>query len=282
LVQVIVAPRSEMIGRSLRDIDFRRRYGALVVAFWRRGSFVQQELARIKLRAGDVLVLQGDEDALNRVHKDPAFLMFVPFEGEARLRRRAPLAALIMLATVLIAILNVFPLQILLLSAAVAVVLTGCLSPGQAYRSIDVRIYVFIAGAIPLGTAMEKTGVSDLIAQWLGQVVGGWSPFLTLLAIFAVAGIITQFMSDAATTALFAPLVLALARAFGHAPEAYVVTVAMASVAAFLTPIGHHGNLLVYEPGGYQFKDFIRVGTPLTILVALVVVILSMMLWPLT
>src|SRR5690606_36800642 len=108
-----------------------------------------------------------------------------------------------------------------------------------------------------------------------------WSPFLILLTIFAIVGVLTQFMSDAATTALFAPLVVALARTLGHAPEAYVVTVAMASVAAFLTPIGHHGNMLVYGPGGYQFNDFIRVGTPLTVLVGLVVVVLSMVLWPL-
>lgn len=281
LVQAIVAPRSDMIGRSLRDIDFRRRYGALVVAFWRRGSFVQQELARIKLRAGDVLVLQGDDDALERVEKDPAFLMFMPFHGEPRLRRRAPAAALIMLATIVVAMMNVLPLQIVLLAGAVVVVLAGCISPAQAYRSIDTRIYVFIAGAIPLGTAMQKTGTADIIAQWMRQAVGDWSPFLILLTIFAIVGVLTQFMSDAATTALFAPLVVALARTLGHAPEAYVVTVAMASVAAFLTPIGHHGNMLVYGPGGYQFNDFIRVGTPLTVLVGLVVVVLSMVLWPL-
>lgn len=279
LVQAVVAPRSEMIGRTVRDVDFRRRYGALVVAFWRRGSFVQKELARIKLRAGDVLVLRGDEDALSRVEKDPAFLLFVPFQGERRLRRRAPVAALIMLATVVLAVLNIAPLEILMLAGAAAVILTGCITPAQAYRAIDARIFVFIAGAIPLGTAMQKTGVSDLIAAWLQQAIGGWPPFLILLLIFAIVGILTQFMSDAATTALFGPLAAALAVTLGHAPEAYVVTVAMGSVAAFITPIGHHGNLLVYGPGGYQFNDFIRVGVPLTVLVGLVVAGLSLLLW---
>lgn len=280
LVQAVVAPRSDMIGRSLHDVDFRRRYGALVVAFWRRRSFIQQELARIKLRAGDVLVLQGDEDSLSRVERDPAFLMLVPFHGEPRLRRKAPIAAFIMLTTILIAIFNILSLQIVMLAGAIAVVLLGCLTPSQAYRAIDARIYVFIAGAIPLGTAMQKSGVSDLVARWLEQAIGGWPQIFILLTIFIVVGIITQFMSDAATTALFAPLTVALAQALGQAPEPYVVTVAMASVAAFLTPIGHHGNLLVYGPGGYQFSDFIRVGAPLTILVALVVVILSPIIWP--
>ncbi|MBZ0288194.1 MAG: SLC13 family permease, partial [Anaerolineae bacterium] len=171
LVQAVVAPRSDMIGRTLKDLDFRRRYGALVVAFWRQRGFIQQELARIRLRAGDVLVLQGDEDSLSRVEKDPAFLMLVPFHGEPRLRRKAPVAALIMLATIVVAVFNVIGLQMVMLAGAAAVVLTGCLTPRRAYRAIDVRIFVFIAGAIPLGTAMQKSGASDVVAQWLQHAV---------------------------------------------------------------------------------------------------------------
>jgi di/tricarboxylate transporter len=279
LVQAVVAPRSDMIGRSLRDVDFRRRYGVLVVAFWRKRSFVREELAKIKLQAGDVLVLQGDEDGLNRIQRDASFLMLVPFHAEPQLRRKAPIAALIMLATIIVAVLNIFSLPIVMMAGAIATVLTGCLSIRQAYRAIDTRIFVFIAGAIPLGAAMEKSGTSDLIAQWLQQSIGDWSQTVILFLIFAIVGILTQFMSDAATTALFAPLALRLAQVLGHSPEAYVVTVAMASVLALLTPLGHHGNLLVYEPGGYRFNDFPRVGVPLTIVVGIVVVLVSSALW---
>jgi di/tricarboxylate transporter len=158
-------------------------------------------------------------------------------------------------------------------------VLSRCITSRQAYRAIDARIYVFIAGAIPLGVAMQKTGTAILLAEWLQKVVAGWSSAAILLLIFAVVAVVTQFMSDAATTALFAPVAVALARALGQAPEPYVVTVAMSAVAAFLTPIGHHGNLLVYGPGRYRFADFIRVGTPLTILVAIVVVWVSRAIW---
>jgi di/tricarboxylate transporter len=158
-------------------------------------------------------------------------------------------------------------------------VLTGCIRAGRAYRAIDARIYVFIAGAIPLGTAMKKTGAADVLAGWLQGSLEGWSATVVLLAIFAVVAVLTQFMSDSATTAVFAPVAVALAQALGHPPEAYVVTVAMASVVAFLTPIGHHGNLLIYGPGGYRFADFVRVGTPLTVIVAIIVVVLSRMLW---
>jgi di/tricarboxylate transporter len=110
--------------------------------------------------------------------------------------------------------------------------------------------------------------------------MGGWQEVVILLALFAVVAVITQFMSDAATTALFAPIAVALAQGLGRAPEAYVVTVAMAAVVAFLTPIGHHGNLLIYGPGGYRFADFVRVGAPLTVICACIVAFLSPIVWP--
>ena len=279
LVQAVVAPSSDLIGRTLSEIDFRSRYGAIVVSLWRREGWLQGEMAQISLRPGDVLVLQGDDEDIERVGADPGFLMMVPFQGEAKPRAKAPLASAIMLATIVIASLNL-PLHLVTLGGAVAMVLTGCIRVSRAYRAIDPRIYVFIAGAIPLGAAMKKCGAADLLAQWLQAAVGGWSPTFVLLAVFAVVAVLTQFMSDAATTALFAPVAVALATGLGHPPEPYVITVAMAAVASFLTPIGHHGNLLIYGPGGYRFSDFVRAGVPLTVIVAVIVVLLARVLWP--
>ncbi len=280
LVQVVVAPDSDYTGRTIAQVDFHRRYDAIVVALWRRRGWLNQELAQIRLQPGDVLVLQGSDEALDRVGNDRAFLMMVPFHGEARQRRKAPLAGAIMLATILAAAFNLLSIEMAALAGALAVVLTRCVTPAQAYRSIDAKIYVFIAGAIPLGTAMQKTGAADIVAGWLQQAIGGWNPTLILLVIFAVVAVLTQFMSDSATTALFAPVALSFAQALGQAPEPYVITVAMASVVAFLTPIGHHGNLLIYGPGRYQFADFVKVGTPLTILAGLVVVFIAPLVWP--
>lgn len=279
LVQAVVAPGSDLIGRTLGEIDFRRRYGALVVGLWRQQGWLQQELAQIRLRAGDVLVLEGDRESLARVANDPAFLMIVPFQGETRLRRKAPLAGAIMLATVLAAAFEVLSIEMAALAGAAAVVLSNCITARQAYRAIDARIYVFIAGAIPLGAAMQKSGTADVLAGWFQHAISTWDQRLVLLALFGIVAVMTQLMSDAATTALFAPVAVALARGLGQPPEPYAVTVAMAAVAAFLTPIGHHGNLLVYGPGGYQFADFVRVGAPLTALVALVVVLLAPLIW---
>lgn len=280
LVQAVIAPTADIIGRTLQDLDFRRRYGSVVVGLWRQTGFLQEELAQTRLRPGDVLVLQGDAESLARIERDPAFLLLVPFQGESRQRRKAPLVAVLMIVTILVASMGWLTLDVAMLSGAVAMVFSGCLTPRQAYRSIDGRIYIFIAGAIPLGTAMQQTGSSKLLASMLSQTIGGWPEILILLAIFAAVGILTQFMSDAGTTALFAPVAIALAQALGHPPEPYVVTVAMAAVAAFLTPIGHHGNLLVYGPGRYRFMDFVRVGTPLTILIGGIVTVMAKMLWP--
>jgi di/tricarboxylate transporter len=279
-VQAVIAPRSDLINRTLNQIDFQRRYGAVVVGLWRKDGWLDQELSKVRLKPNDVLVLEGDEDALARVAADPAFLMMVPFQGESKLRRRAWLAGLIMLAAILLAAFNLMSIEMAALGAAVAVVLTRCLSIRQAYQSIDSRIFVFIAGAIPLGVAMQKTGMAGMFAGWLQHAVGGWSERAVLLVLFAVVAVITQFMSDAATTALFAPVAVALADGLGRPPEAFVVTVAMAAVVSFLTPIGHHGNLLVYGPGRYSFGDFVKVGTPLTVVAAIVVVMLAPVLWP--
>jgi len=280
LVQAVVAPRSELIGRTLGEIDFRRRYGAIVIGLWRREGLVQQQLSQVKLKPGDVLVLQGDEQSLTTIAGDLAFLLMVPFHGESRARKKASLTAAIMLGTIALAAFNLLSLDIITLAGAAAMVLFGCIASRQAYRAIDARVYVFIAGAIPLGAAMQKSGTAALLAGGFEKAVGQWPPILVLLAIFAIVAVVTQFLSDAATTAVFAPVAFALAQALGRSPEPYVVTVAMAAVTSFLTPIGHHGNLLVYGPGRYEFIDFVRVGTPLTILIALVVTTVALMIWP--
>ena len=279
MVQAVVAPGANLIGQTLREARFRRRYGAVVVSISRRGEKLTNQLRQIPLRAGDVLVIQGDEEAISRVASDRDFLLLMPFQAETRRRQKAPVAAAIMLATIVAAATNLLSIEISAIAGAVAMVLTGCLSAQQAYRSIDARIYVFIAGAIPLGAAMEASGTSELIAGWMEDTVAGWDQMLILLTIFAIVAVLTQFMSDSATTAIFAPVSIALATALGQAPEPYVVTVAMAAVASFLTPIGHHGNLLVYAPGRYKFADFVKVGTPLTAVVAVVVVVMAPIIW---
>jgi di/tricarboxylate transporter len=165
------------------------------------------------------------------------------------------------------------------LSGAVALVLTGCVGIEQAYREIDVRIYVMIAGVIPLGLGMENTGTAAFLAHQLQELTAGWSPFSVMLALYWGAALVTQILSDAATTVLLGPISLALALALGLPPQPFIVCTALGAVTAFLTPIGHHGNLLILNPGRYTFGDFFRVGVPLTIGISLVSAWLAQWLW---
>ncbi len=280
LVQSVVAPRSELIGRTIGKIDFLENYGVLVVGVWRRKGWLRTELSRVKLREGDVLVLTGDSESLQRISEDKSFLMLVPFRGEPKPVHKARIAGVIMIAAVAVAALNIVPVEIVFLAGALVMILSGCISTQQAYQSIDARIYIFIAGAIPLGLAMQETGTADLLAGWLQGLVSGLAVHWILLALFLVTGVLTQVMSDAGTTALIGPIAIALARGLNLSPEPFVVTVAMAAVTSFFTPIGHHGNLLIYGPGGYQFGDFVKVGVPLTLLVAVIVSLMAPILWP--
>lgn len=171
-VQAVVAPRSELIGRTLSKINFQRRYGAIVVGLWRKDGWLDQEISKVRLQANDVLVLEGNAESLANVANDAAFLMLVPFHGESKPRRRAWLAGLIMLATILLAAFNLMTIEMAAITGAVAVVLTGCISIRQAYSSIEARIFVFIAGAIPLGVAMQKTGTAN---TWRDGCNTGWA-----------------------------------------------------------------------------------------------------------
>jgi di/tricarboxylate transporter len=233
----------------------------------------------VKLREGDVLVLTGDSDSLQRISEDQSFLMLVPFRGEPKPVHKARMAGTIMILAVAVAALNIAPVEIVFLAGALIMILSGSISTQQAYQSIDARIYIFIAGAIPLGLAMQETGAADLLAGWLQGLVSGWGIHWILLAFFLVTGVVTQVMSDAGTTALFGPIAIALARSLDLPPEPFIVTVAMAAVTSFFTPIGHHGNLLIYGPGGYQFGDFVKVGVPLTLIAAIIVSVMAPLLW---
>jgi di/tricarboxylate transporter len=280
LVQAIVGPDSGLVGRTIGNVDFLQRYGVVVVGLWRKRGFIRKELSKVKLEGGDLMVLWGDKRALDGLARDPSFLLLVPFSGRARVRGRGWLAALIMGLSVGAAASGLLPVAISFLAGATAMVVTRCLTLRQAYESVELRIFVFIAGAIPLGLAMEQTGTATLFADWLSVLVSGWSPSWVLLALFLTAALFTQVLSDTATTILLGPVALGLASLLDMSAFAMVFSVAMGAVAAFLTPIGHHGNLLVYEPGHYRFMDFVRVGTPLTLLMGVAVAWLAPLLWP--
>ena len=279
LVQTVVAPGSEFLGRSIRELDFARLFHVLVVGIWRRTGPVAERLSDARLQEGDLLVLWGRTNRFAELANHHGFLLLAPFAGEAKRRLRAPLAMGILGVTILAAATEWLPAPLAFLMGAVAMVVTGCVDIKRAYREIDVRIFVMIAGVIPLGIAMERTGTADLLATGMSHMVASWPPLAILLVMFWFAALLTQVMSDAATTALLAPIALALSQLLDLPPTPFVVCTALGAVVAFLTPIGHHGNLLILGPGQYRFGDFLRIGMPLTVVISLVSAWLARWLW---
>jgi di/tricarboxylate transporter len=279
LVQVIVGPNSEFAGQSVGRIDFLRTMGVLVVGLWRRESWISEKLSEVRLREGDLLVLFGDPERYTELAHHRGFLMMVPFAAKRRLRHRAPIAVAVMGTVVVLAATGWFSTPIVFLAGAVAMILTRCVPVEQAYSEIDVRIFVMIAGVIPLGAAMQSTGTAQLLANQLLALAGGWDTFTLLAISFGVAAVLTQVLSDAATVALLGPIAIAIAEAVGLAAEPFLVCTTLGAVASFLTPIGHHGNLLIMGPGKYTFGDFFRVGLPLTCAIGFLSCRMSQALW---
>jgi di/tricarboxylate transporter len=279
LVQVIVGPGSEFADRTVGNIDFLRNFGVLVVGLWRKENWMAEEVSQVRLHEGDLLVLSGDSTRYAELARHRGILMMVPFASRPRWRHRAPIAIGIMIAVVVAAASGLLSTPLVFLAGATAMVVTRCVSVEQAYREVDARVFVMIAGVIPLGAAMEKTGTAAMLAGHLLTVSTGWSPLTMLGVMFAIAGLLTQVLSDSATVVLLGPIAIAVAKALGLPAEPFVVCAAIGAVASFLTPIGHHGNLLILGPGRYTFSDFLRVGLPLTILIGALTCWLSQVIW---
>ncbi len=279
LLQAIISPTSRHIGKTIANINFLRLYELIVVGVWRKNGWLKEKLSETKVRPNDLLVFWGKNNGFDRLIASQDFLFLNPLSVAGKKRAKIWVAAIIMITAIVSAAYDWLPPHISFLAGAIMMVLTGCVSLEKAYESIEVKIFVMIAGVIPLGIAMEKTGVANLIASNLSQIIGSWSPFYVMLMLFTCAALLTQILSDAATTVLLAPVAILLANKLQISPTAAVITTTVGAVASFLTPIGHHGNLLILSPGDYRFVDFLKVGLPLTILIAVVTSYLSLQLF---
>ncbi|HSX62394.1 MAG TPA: SLC13 family permease [Tahibacter sp.] len=280
LAQLVIAPRSYLSGRAVGEVDFRERYGVIVVGLWRRDGWMRGELAGVHLQPGDTLVVWGEPAQLDRLGAQREFLMALPFPARRLRRSRAWWALGILGGSVIAAATELLSVHVAFLTGAIGVVVARCLSAEEAYAALELRVIAFIAGALALGAALEQTGLTALAAAEFAPMLQDFSPFWILILVFSAGAIVTQVLSDAATVVLLAPIVARMAEPLGLAPEALVASLAIGAVAAFLTPLGHHGNLLVYLPGGYRFGDFFRVGAPLTVLFAAITAFVALALWP--
>lgn len=281
IVEATLAPGSPVAGRTLTEIRFRDRYGFTALAIYRHGEVLTSRLREVKLRFGDALLLQGPPDRTQLLRQDNAFLVLEDLEVPTIRRGRAAAAAGITVGALAVVAATRFDVATALVTAAVLMVLSRCLTMDEAYQSIDWRSVFLIAGMLPLGTAMENTGAARYLADLLIVGVGPWGPRALLGGIYVLVALLTQPMSNAAATVLIVPIAIDTALEIGASPHPFVLSAVIGASTSFLTPVGHQANVLVFGPGGYRFSDYTRVGAPLNLCLLATTVTVVPYFWPL-
>jgi di/tricarboxylate transporter len=286
IAEVLLPPRASLLDKTLAESRFAPTYNLTVLDILRPDSSQRFDIAETRLEFGDVLLVTGfwsniaelqgqSDDFVLLGHLDDV-------EVEKRVdRRQAFTAGAILVLMVTMIILNIMPLVMASLSAALAMIVTRCLTMDEAYQAIDWKTIVLTAGMLPLGTALVKVGLVDLIASQMVGTLGALGVTAVGLGLFGLTVVFTQFVSNTASAALIAPIALAAAQQSGVQPQAFVVAVAVAASLAFASPVASPVNTLVMGAGGYRYLDYTRVGVPLLILCALVALILIPLLFPL-
>jgi di/tricarboxylate transporter len=280
LAEVLIASRSDLTGRTLAEMDFRRRYNAIVLAIQARQHTIREKLNQVRLRFGDALLVLGPREELARLRADPNFLVLEQVEEPALRRRKIPVAVAIIAAVVALAAFSVMPILVSSILGCIALVVSRCLTLEEAYGAIDWKVIFLLAGVLPLGLALEKSGAAQLLAESTLGLVGGLGPVAVLAALYLLTAVLTEFMSNGATAVLMSPVALSTAAALEVDAKPLLMAVCFAASANFATPVGYQTNMMVYHPGGYRYTDFARVGVPLDFLFWVLAVCLIPRFWP--
>jgi di/tricarboxylate transporter len=267
--EVVITPASELLGRTLAEVGLRRSFGVTPLALQRRGSHLRRGIVDMPLQIGDVILVEGAPASVERLHGQPGFLLLTGVEEEAVLRGRAPVAIAILGTFVVLAAFEAADLTLLALAAAAACLVTGCIRVRRAVREVDWNVLGLLAGAVCLGTALERSGLAARFVELVFSPLRGLGPVWMLAATYVVTMVFTEFLSNSAAAALMVPVAFATAADAGVSPKPFVFAVAYAASAGFATPIGYQTHAFILGPGGYRFSDFVRVGLPLDLLLAI-------------
>ncbi|NLC70468.1 MAG: SLC13 family permease [Desulfuromonadaceae bacterium] len=281
VVEAVIVPGSVLLGKNAAGFNLRERYGINLLAVARQGEQLKERLGHIPFVVADILLLQGEREALQEALSALGCLPLAERGLHIRKPRKILLSSGIFLAGLALVTLDLFPVQIALSAAAVAMVLSGAVSRNEIYKSIDWAVIVLLGAMIPLGEALETTGGTDLIAHHLLLWGGTVHPAATLAVLITGTMLLTNVINNAAAAILTAPIAISLAQGLDVSVDPFLMAVAVGSCCAFLTPIGHQSNALVMEPGGYRFGDYVRMGLPLSFLMVIVSVPLILWFWPL-
>jgi di/tricarboxylate transporter len=278
--EAIVTPGGRIEGKSAAGMDLRRRFGVNMLGVAREGRRVRTRLRDIRLKGGDVLLLQGNTEALQESFDALGLLPLAQRDLGVGKPRRALLAVALFAAGILATMLGLLPVEVAFACSACAMLLARLLSLREAYDAIEWPVILLLAAMIPVGEAMETTGAAGTIAGTLFTLGSSLPAWTALLAIMLITMVLSDLINNAATVVLMAPIALRLAERAGANPDPFLMGVAIAASCAFLTPIGHQSNTLVMGPGGYRFGDFWRLGLPLEVLLLVVSIPMILLVWP--
>lgn len=287
MAEIVLLPASSLVGRQVNEAGFRLKYGVNIMGIRRKGEYIMDGLAAVRLHAGDVLLVQGTWASISRLgnEEEKWVVLGQPLEEAAKvtLDYKAPLAACIMLLMVAMMVFDFIPVAPVtaVMIAAVLMVLTGCFrSVEAAYKTINWESVVLIAAMMPMSVALEKTGASAAISHTLVSGLGGYGPYVLLAGIYFTTSLLTMFISNTATAVLMAPIAFASATEVGLSPYPFLFAVALGASMCFASPFSTPPNALVMQAGRYTFMDYVKVGLPLQIIMGVVMVFILPLMFP--
>ncbi|MCP4426496.1 MAG: SLC13 family permease [Chloroflexi bacterium] len=281
VAEIVISQKADFVGRSVAEIDFRNRFNLTVLAIWRNEESIVGRVEEIYLKLGDTLLVHGRRERISALQNTGPFLLLAPVKLERHRLNKAPLALLIFVGMILLVSMGKLHISAAAVLASVLMVIIGSLRMDEAYNAIEWQSVFLIAGMLPMGIAMDKTGTAQFLADYIIQVAGSFGPQAIMIGLFILTTIITEFMSNAAAAVLVAPIAISAAARLGVDPRAFVMGVGIAASNSFLFPIGHQASVLVYGPGNYRFFDYTKVGLPLTLLIWALMIIFLPIFWPL-
>ena len=281
VAEVVLSPHSNLGKKTLRELHFRQEYGLSILGVWRNGRPHRFNLRDMLIRMGDSLLVFGKRENLRMLARNDNFIVLSGDLSPPPRTNKALVAGLSMLGMVLLVALKIMPLALASITAAVSMILGGCLTMREAQRSIKWSAIFLIAGMLPLGIALQTSGAADLLANSILSWIQYAPPSIQLTGMFLVTALVSQVIPNAVTAVIMSPIALTAAINFGYSPQAIMILIAVASSSSFFTPIGHATNVLIMGPGGYQFKDYIIMGIPFIAFITIITVIILPIFWPL-
>ena len=284
LAECLVTDNSELIGLTLQEANFRRSFGSFVLAIRREGEIIRRKLAHFILKPFDTLLVYGPKDRINQLANKEGFIVLGKVDGSLDGHPFWWLSLASILLAVTLAIFNIIPIVVGVILGVIALLLSKVITPNEAYSSIHWQVIIVIAAFLPMGAAIQRTGldviISDSISTFVNLFPADILPYLLLALIYFITMILTEIASNAATAIIMTPITLSLATNFGFDPKPFIFAVCYAASASFITPVGYQTNLMVFGPGGYRYSDYIKVGLPLGLILWVVSVIMIPMIWP--